>query len=89
MSNSDIRVVPGPANYFSHDGSLARLHDFYSDEQLAHAIWIYGERAIAGAQPFLPQAFHAVGAKKCCLAGTAAKATSRSWSPKPGMTAPW
>ncbi|MGK5489988.1 hypothetical protein ACFCXZ_19070, partial [Klebsiella pneumoniae] len=21
MSNSDIRVVPGPANYFSHPGS--------------------------------------------------------------------
>lgn len=23
MSNTDIRVVPGPANYFSHPGSLA------------------------------------------------------------------
>lgn len=28
MSNSDIRVVPGPANYFSHSGSLERLSDF-------------------------------------------------------------
>ncbi len=28
MSNSDIRVVPGPANYFSHPGSLERLSDF-------------------------------------------------------------
>ncbi|HBP36211.1 MAG TPA: oxidoreductase, partial [Raoultella ornithinolytica] len=69
MSNSDIRVVPGPANYFSHNGSLAHLHDFYSDEQLARAIWIYGERAIAGAQPFLPEAFHAVGAKKVLFSG--------------------
>ncbi|MDU1298216.1 MAG: hypothetical protein E6973_20505, partial [Enterobacter hormaechei] len=25
MSNTDIRVVPGPANYFSHPGSLAHL----------------------------------------------------------------
>ncbi len=23
MSNTNIRVVPGPANYFSHPGSLA------------------------------------------------------------------
>jgi uncharacterized oxidoreductase len=89
MSNSDIRVVPGPANYFSHDGSLARLHDFYSDEQLARAIWIYGERAIAGAQRSCRRRFTPSAPKKCCLAGTAAKATSRSWSPKPGMTAPW
>lgn len=29
MSNSDIRVVPGPANYFSHPGSLERLNDFF------------------------------------------------------------
>lgn len=28
MSHSDIRVVPGPANYYSHPGSLARLQDF-------------------------------------------------------------
>ena len=69
MSNTEIRVVTGPANYFSHNGSLAHLHDFYSDEQLARAIWIYGERAIAGAQPFLPEAFHAVGAKKVLFSG--------------------
>lgn len=69
MSNSDIRVVPGPANYFSHPGSLARLHDFFSDEQLSRAIWIYGERAIAGAESFLPAAFHAEGAKKVLFKG--------------------
>ena len=56
MSHSDIRVVPGPANYYSHPGSLARLQDFYSEEQLSRAVWVYGERAIAGAQAFLPAA---------------------------------
>ncbi|MEF3111166.1 oxidoreductase [Raoultella sp. WB_B2P2-3] len=69
MSNSDIRVVPGPANYFSHPGSLARLNDFYSAEQLSRALWIYGERAIAGAEPFLPEAFNAPGAKKILFKG--------------------
>ncbi|MDN7190381.1 oxidoreductase, partial [Klebsiella pneumoniae] len=45
MSNSDIRVVPGPANYFSHPGSLERLSDFFSADQLSRAVWVYGERA--------------------------------------------
>ena len=30
MSNTDIRVVPGPANYFSHPGCLARPDDFFT-----------------------------------------------------------
>jgi glycerol dehydrogenase-like iron-containing ADH family enzyme len=51
MSNTDIRVVPGPANYFSHPGSLAHLNDFFTPEQLSRAVWIYGERAIEGARP--------------------------------------
>lgn len=69
MSNTDIRVVPGPANYFSHPGSLAHLHDFFTPEQLSRAVWIYGERAIAGAQAFLPAAFHAEGARRLLFKG--------------------
>lgn len=69
MSNTDIRVVPGPANYFSHPGSLAHLHDFFTPEQLSRAVWIYGERAIAGAQAFLPAAFHAEGARHLLFKG--------------------
>ncbi len=67
MSNSDIRVVPGPANYFSHPGSLARLSDFFNADQLSRAVWVYGERALAGAEPFLPAAFHLPEAKKIPL----------------------
>ncbi|QCV79092.1 oxidoreductase [Enterobacter ludwigii] len=63
MSNTDIRVVPGPANYFSHPGSLAHLNEFFTPEQLSRAVWIYGERAIEGARPFLPESFHTPGAK--------------------------
>lgn len=69
MSNTDIRVVPGPANYYSHSGSLARLHDFYTPEQLSRAVWIYGERAIAAATPYLPESFHAPGAKHLLFKG--------------------
>jgi uncharacterized oxidoreductase len=69
MSNTDIRVVPGPANYFSHPGALARLEDFFTPEQLSRAVWIYGERALAGAKAFLPQSFHAAGATRLLFKG--------------------
>ncbi|WP_252990308.1 hypothetical protein, partial [Salmonella enterica] len=29
MNHTEIRVVTGPANYFSHAGSLGRLTDFF------------------------------------------------------------
>ncbi|MCB3505209.1 oxidoreductase [Klebsiella pneumoniae] len=69
MSNSDIRVVPGPANYYSHPGSLERLSDFFNADQLSRAVWVYGERALAGAEPFLPAAFHLPEAKKIRFTG--------------------
>lgn len=69
MSSTDIRVVPGPANYYSHAGSLARLEDFYSAEQLSRAVWIYGERAFAAAKPFLPQGVNAPGATHLLFKG--------------------
>ena len=62
MPHNPIRVVVGPANYFSHPGSFNHLHDFFTDEQLSHAVWIYGERAIAAAQTKLPPAFELPGA---------------------------
>lgn len=49
-----IRVIPGPANYFSHTGSLSRLKAFFTDDQLDHAFWLYGHRAFAATQTFLP-----------------------------------
>ncbi len=61
MPHNPIRVVVGPANYFSHPGSFNHLHDFFTDEQLSRAVWIYGERAIAAAQTKLPPAFELPG----------------------------
>lgn len=53
MSEHPIQVVPGPANYYSHPGAIARLCDYYSEEQLRHAIWVGGRQALAAAQPWL------------------------------------
>ncbi|EOU9561034.1 oxidoreductase [Cronobacter dublinensis] len=69
MSDTDIRVVPGPANYYSHPGALARLRDLYTPAQLSRAVWVYGERAIAAARPFLPEAFEAPGARHILFRG--------------------
>lgn len=62
MNNTDIQVVAGPANYYSHPGALQRLDDFYNQDQLSHAVWIYGDRAIAAARPWLPASFSLPGA---------------------------
>ncbi|ALB63623.1 Glycerol dehydrogenase [Cronobacter condimenti 1330] len=69
MSDTPIRVVPGPANYYSHQGALARLTDFYTPAQLSRAVWVYGERAIEAARPFLPDAFDAPGAMHILFRG--------------------
>lgn len=69
MTSTAIRVVTGPANYYSHSGALDRLSEFYSVEQLQSAVWIYGERAIAAAGEFLPAAFNAPGAKHITFSG--------------------
>ena len=70
MSNTEIRVVTGPANYFSHPGSLSRLNDFFTTDQLSRAVWVYGERAIDAARPYLPEAFHLAEAKRLLFTGT-------------------
>lgn len=69
MNQTDIRVVPGPANYFSHPDSLQRLIDFFSPEQLSRAVWIYGEKAIAGARPYLPECATAPGSTQILFTG--------------------
>ncbi|QGU89806.1 oxidoreductase [Erwinia sorbitola] len=69
MSNTDIQVVTGPANYYSHPGALQRLDDFYHQDELSRAIWIYGERAINAARPWLPDSFSLPGARHISFNG--------------------
>ncbi|CAK9886335.1 MAG: Hydroxycarboxylate dehydrogenase A [Candidatus Erwinia impunctatus] len=74
MSSTAIRVVTGPANYYSHPGSLARLDEFYSEEQLKNALWIFGHRAIQAAKSFLPTSFSLPGAKQVEFSGHCSEA---------------
>jgi len=69
MDTTAIQVVTGPANYFSHSGALQRLGEFYSERQLSHAVWLFGERAIAAARPWLPDSFSLPGAKHIAYGG--------------------
>lgn len=73
MSNTEIRVVTGPANYFSHTGSLSRLNDFFTADQLSHAVWVYGERAIDAAALICQMHFILPKLSACCSQDTAAK----------------
>lgn len=89
MPHNPIRVVVGPANYFSHPGSFNHLNDFFTDEQLSRAVWIYGKRAIAAAQTKLPPAFELPGQSIFCFAVIAAKAMYNNWRLSPVTTAAW
>ncbi|HEI8857952.1 TPA: oxidoreductase [Citrobacter koseri] len=84
MSNTDIRVVTGPANYFSHIGSLSRLKDFFSAGQLSAAVWVYGERAIAAARPYLPDAFDLPGARHLPFTGHCSESDVKQLAAKAG-----
>ena len=84
MSNTDIRVVTGPANYFSHTGSLSRLKDVFSAGQLSAAVWVYGERAIAAARPYLPDAFVLPGARHLPFTGHCSESDVKQLAAKAG-----
>ncbi len=57
-----IRVQVSPDNYYSYPGAIEKLTDFYPPEMLSRAVWIYGERALAGARNWLPPSFDDAGA---------------------------
>lgn len=67
MSLTEIQVVPGPANYYCFPGALRELENFYSQADLQQAFWLYGERAIAATEAYLPAVWSAPTAKKQCL----------------------
>lgn len=53
MSYPAIRVQPGAANYYSYPGSLEKLLEFFTPQELSEALWIQGEKAGAAARPYL------------------------------------
>lgn len=89
MPHNPIRVVVGPANYFSHPGKFQSPARFFTDEQLSRAVWIYGKRAIAAAQTKLPPAFGLRGQSIFCFVVIAAKAMYSNWRLSPVTIAAW
>jgi len=78
MSDTHIRVVAGPANYFAFPGAIDRLAQFYSPQQLGNALWIYGERALAAAKPWLPEVFDAPEARRVLFNSHCSESTVQS-----------
>ena len=68
MPHNPIRVVVGPANYFSHPGSFNHLHDFFTDEQLSRGVDLRRTTPLP-AQTKLPPAFELPGAKHILFRG--------------------
>lgn len=89
MSNTEIRVVTGPANYFSHPGSLSRLNDFFTTDQLSRAVWVYGERAIDAAALICQRHFISPRLSACCLRDIAAKPMLLNWQKSREIIAAW
>ncbi|QTF08026.1 oxidoreductase [Brenneria izadpanahii] len=78
MNTTAIRVQVGPANYFSFPGAIDKLLEFYPPAVLNNALWIYGERALAAARPYLPAEFESPSARRVlfgahCSEGEVAK----------------
>ncbi|MDI5349526.1 oxidoreductase, partial [Salmonella enterica subsp. enterica serovar Kentucky] len=51
---------------------MTRIHRAFSANTrfpFSHAVWVYGERAIAAARPYLPEAFERAGAKHLQFTG--------------------
>ncbi len=58
-----------PGELLLSSGKPCTPDNFFTPEQLSRAVWIYGERAIEGARPYLPQSFNATGAKHLLFKG--------------------
>ncbi|MBN3265742.1 iron-containing alcohol dehydrogenase, partial [Pectobacterium brasiliense] len=83
MHTTTVRVQVGPANYFSFSGAIDKLLEFYPSDVLKNALWIYGERAIAAARPYLPAEFDAPSARRVqfgahCSEGEVAKLVAQA-----------
>lgn len=89
MSNTEIRVVTGPANYFSHPGSLSRLNDF-SPQSNSHAPSGFTVNA-PSTRPALICLRHFILPMPgtCCLRDIAAKPMLLNWQKSQETIAAW
>ncbi len=86
MPHNPIRVVVGPANYFSHPGSLNHLHDFFTDEQLCGST---ANAPLLRRKQNFRQRLNCQGQSIFCFAAIAAKAMYNNWRLSPVTIAAW
>ncbi|MDR2102994.1 MAG: oxidoreductase [Treponema sp.] len=60
----NIRVQPGPFNYYSYPGALEELDRLFPGEGLKKAFFVYGKRALAAAEPYLPASLARLGTSR-------------------------
>ena len=81
MSASDfIRVQPGAANYFSYEGALDQIAQFYPTESLRSVLWIGGPRALAAAAPYLPALYEDARSIRVSFAGHCSESLVSSYA---------
>ena len=69
MVQDPIRTQVGPANYYAHPGAIDRLTTFFGHDELKQAFWLHGQKALAAAGPYLPEAFHSPNAIHATFSG--------------------
>jgi uncharacterized oxidoreductase len=57
----NIRVQPGPFNYYSYPGALEELDRLFPAKTLEKAFFLHGKRALAAAEPYLPASLARLG----------------------------
>lgn len=89
MPHNPIRVVVGPANYFSHPGSLNHLHDFSLMNSFLAQCGSTANAPLLRRKQNFRQRLNYLEQSIFCFAAIAAKAMYNNWRLSPVTTAAW
>ncbi len=90
MPHNPIRVVVGPANYFSHPGSLNHLHDFSLMNSFLARCGSTANAPLQRRKQNFRQRLNGGGGQSIfCFAVIAAKAVYNNWRLTPVTIAAW
>lgn len=89
MPHNPIRVVVGPANYFSHPGSFNHLHDFSLMNSFLARCGSTANAPLLRRKPNCRQRLNCRGQSIFCFVVIAAKAMYSNWRLNPLTIATW
>ncbi len=89
MPHNPIRVVVGPANYFSHPGSFNHLHDFSLMNNFLARCGSTANAPLLRRKPNFRQRLDFQGQSIFCFVVIAAKAMYSNWRLSPVTIAAW